>query len=127
MTDVDLREYPKGHEGRKVYVYVPGNGLVAACYVCRNGGVLQVAPEYGGPAIENKRTDGPQVMRDMGEYTSVVDGSRIGSRSEHREHVRRHDLIEVGNERIGGMEKPRDTGRRVGHDIKDALQRAKMG
>src|SRR5215217_2674402 len=121
MTDIDLKEYPTEYKGRRSYVFIRSVGLVAACYTCSNGGVRQVAPEYGGPAIVSKRTPGPQVMRDMGEYMSVVDGSRIGSRSEHREHVRRHDLIEVGNERIGSVDKPQDSGSRIGHDIKQAL------
>lgn len=124
MTKTDVSEYPEGYKGRKTYVFVPGHGLVAACYTVAVGGVRQLDPAYGGPAIENKRTPGFQLMRDMGEYTSVVDGSHIGSRSEHREHIRRHDLIEVGNERIGSLDAPQDSGPRIGDSIKQALQSA---
>lgn len=127
VTNIDVKEYPEGHKGRKSYVFVRSHGVVAACYVCSVGGVLQIAPEFGGPAIASKHVGGPQVMRDMGEYSSVVDGSRITSRSEHREHVRKHDLVEVGNERIGSVEKAQDSGHRAGYDIKQALQSAKMG
>lgn len=39
------------------------------------------------------------VMPDIQPYTSVIDGSTITSRSRHREHLRAHGCIEVGNER----------------------------
>lgn len=39
------------------------------------------------------------VMSDIEPYKSVIDGSVISSRSRHREHLRAHGCIEVGNER----------------------------
>lgn len=42
----------------------------------------------------------PFVVEDLKPYRSVVDGSMITSRKAHREHLRRHDLVEVGNEPI---------------------------
>lgn len=130
MTEpVDLDEYPAGHRGRKAYVFVPSLGkVVAGCYAYPTGGSWEVYPEYGGPErVASRRTGSVQVMRDIGEYVSPVDGERITSRSQHREHVRRHDLIEVGNERIGSMDKPQDSGNRLGYDIKQALERARAG
>ena len=128
MTDVDLKEYPKGHKGRQSYVFVRSLGkVVAACYVWHTGNGYEPLPEYGGPAIDSKRTGSVQVMRDMGEYTSPIDGTRIGSRSEHRDHVRRHDVVEMGNERIGSMERPQHSDRRAGYDIKRALESARQG
>lgn len=38
------------------------------------------------------------VMRDIVAYRSMIDGSVIGSRSRHREHLREHACIEIGNE-----------------------------
>lgn len=38
------------------------------------------------------------IMGDIQPYKSMVDGSIIGSRSVHREHLRAHGCIEVGNE-----------------------------
>ncbi len=38
------------------------------------------------------------VMPDIGAYQSMVDGSMITSRSQHREHLKRHGLQEIGNE-----------------------------
>lgn len=40
----------------------------------------------------------PMVMGDIQPYQSMVTGEMITSRSVHREHLRRHQLIEVGNE-----------------------------
>jgi len=44
--------------------------------------------------------DGPIIMPDIKPYTSMLDGSLITSRSHHREHLRAHGCIEVGNERL---------------------------
>ena len=40
------------------------------------------------------------VMSDIGEYRSVIDKSIIGGRRQHREHLRAHGCVEVGNECI---------------------------
>jgi putative FmdB family regulatory protein len=37
---------------------------------------------------------------DIKGYRSTLDGTWIGSRSAHRAHMRQHDVIEVGNERL---------------------------
>lgn len=57
---------------------------------------------YGGrwlPEGEPMGT-GPLVMPDITPYHSVIDGSLITSRSHHRAHLREHNCIEVGNERL---------------------------
>ena len=38
------------------------------------------------------------VMPDIKPYKSMIDGSTITSRSKHREHLRAHNCIEIGNE-----------------------------
>lgn len=40
----------------------------------------------------------PRVMSDIGGYISQVDGSWIDSRSKHRNHLKQHNMIEVGND-----------------------------
>lgn len=40
----------------------------------------------------------PMVMGDIQPYKSMVTGEMITSRSVHREHLRQHKLVEVGNE-----------------------------
>ena len=41
---------------------------------------------------------GYYVAGDIQPYRSMVDGSIIQSRSRHREHLRQHGMIEVGND-----------------------------
>ena len=41
---------------------------------------------------------GPLVIKDIKPYKSMIDGSEITSRSRHREHLRDHNFIEIGNE-----------------------------
>jgi hypothetical protein len=40
------------------------------------------------------------VMPDIQPYKSMIDGSTITSRSIHRDHLRQHNCIEVGNEKL---------------------------
>ena len=41
--------------------------------------------------------DAPMVMSDIEGYVSQVDGTWIKSRSHHREHLKQHRMIELGN------------------------------
>lgn len=43
---------------------------------------------------------GLQIMKDIEPYKSVVDGSVIGGRKQHRDHLRARGLVEVGNENV---------------------------
>ena len=38
------------------------------------------------------------IMRDIKPYKSMITGETISRRSKHREHLKRHGCIEVGNE-----------------------------
>lgn len=40
----------------------------------------------------------PMVMSDMKPYQSMIDGRMITSRSQHRDHLKSHGCIEIGNE-----------------------------
>ena len=53
---------------------------------------------------------GVMVMGDIEPYQSMIDGSMITSRSQHREHLRRHGCVEVGNDAMGVAEKQRKQG-----------------
>lgn len=59
---------------------------------------LKLVPksEYIGPA----QSDAPYVMGDIQPYQSMVTGEMIQGRRQHREHLRQHGVIEVGNERL---------------------------
>lgn len=105
---MDVREFPEGWRGRQRYVTVRNHsGLVASCYTyIGHDGRYYLHPDYGGDlsgihARSELKT--PYIMRDIGEYKSPLDGTMITSRSAHREHMRTHDVIEVGNEPIGNM------------------------
>lgn len=47
-----------------------------------------------------RRICAPQVLKDIDPYVSQIDGSLITSRSQHRDHLRQHGCIEVGNEKM---------------------------
>jgi hypothetical protein len=85
---------------RKSFVQIKGelwektghNSAIVAGELWHNfGGVW--APADSPPAFS------AMVMPDIQPYRSVIDGSLITSRSRHREHLRAHGCIEVGNER----------------------------
>lgn len=50
--------------------------------------------EYYGSSTVNA----PSVMADIQPYKSMVTGEMITSRSYHREHLKQHRLVEIGNE-----------------------------
>ena len=41
----------------------------------------------------------PRIQRDIDPYESMITGEMITSRSHHRDHLRQHKMVEVGNER----------------------------
>lgn len=45
-----------------------------------------------------RQVTAPMVMTDMQPYRSMIDGRMITSRSQHRDHLKSHGCIEVGNE-----------------------------
>jgi hypothetical protein len=47
-----------------------------------------------------RRICAPQVIKDIDPYVSQIDGSLITSRSQHRDHLRQHGCVEVGNEKM---------------------------
>lgn len=47
---------------------------------------------------EMTRREAPMVMSDIEGYVSQVDGSWIDSRSKHRNHLKQHKMIELGND-----------------------------
>lgn len=81
-----------------------------------------LAPEYEAP----KRSElaMPMVIRDIGEYVSPIDGQHITSRNQHRDHMRAHDVIEVGTQKISGMSAAKDTSTpKVDRQLGEAIKR----
>ena len=58
--------------------------------------------EEGGIVLVNRQSEtidaGYYVVPDIQPYRSMVDGSEITSRSKHREHLRQHGCVEIGND-----------------------------
>ncbi len=63
-------------------------------YVYLNGEAHEVTDDY----VQEPKAEGLLVMGDIQPYQSMVDGRMIEGRRQHREHLRAHQLIEVGNE-----------------------------
>ena len=47
---------------------------------------------------KNLKRSASMVMSDIWGYISQVDGSWIESRSKHRDHLKRHGMVELGND-----------------------------
>ena len=58
------------------------------------------------------REFGMLIVPDIQPYKSVVTGEVIGGRRQHREHLKAHDLVEVGNEKVKPKKIPDVPGRR---------------
>lgn len=65
----------------------------------------------------------PMVIRDIGEYRSPIDGAMITSRNQHRDHMRAHDVVEVGNERIGSLTPSASASPAIGRELGQAIKR----
>ena len=80
---------------RKRYVYIAGEAH-------------EVSEDYQS----EPRQSGPIVMGDIQPYKSVVTGEVVGGRRQHREHLRAHNLVEIGNEKVKPKPMPDVPGRR---------------
>jgi len=56
-------------------------------------------PECCGKPMQ-RRICAPMVLNDIQPYRSMVTGEWINSRSRHKEHLKDHGCIEVGNEKL---------------------------
>ena len=79
-------------------------------------GVLTWSRDGG---FEQDNCSGPQVIKDIEPYKSMIDGSMITSRTRHRDHLRAHGCIEVGNEKMTSAPKPvsKSTRQQVLHQV----------
>lgn len=57
-----------------------------------DGSVIEVSDDY----LPDPRT--PLIMGDISPYKSMITGEMIQGRRQHREHLKMHNCIEVGNE-----------------------------
>lgn len=62
------------------------------------------------------------LIRDIQPYRSIVDGSVVSGRRQHKDHLRAHGCVEVGNEKVGsGASRPVPVAD-VAADVKRAMQ-----
>jgi hypothetical protein len=60
---------------------------------------------HAGPLKVRKSTNSPSVIADVKPFVSPIDGTVLTSRSEIREHEKRHQVRQCGNDWTGS-EKP---------------------
>lgn len=94
----DLYDFPAGHVGRKRYVSVRGHAKSIPVFKTYRGvdGYNYLLPEYGG-SYDGLGNSSPLVLRDKGAYHSPLDGTTVEGRTAHREHMKRHGVIEAGD------------------------------
>ena len=71
-------------------------------FVQIDGSLIEVGDDY----LPEPRAD-YHIMPDIQPYKSMIDGSMITSRSKHREHLKMHRCVEVGNDSSVMNPKPR--------------------
>ena len=124
--DPDLYEYPATHSGSRSYVSVRGHSRSIPRYKTYKGsdGHYHLHPDYGGDGSGMGST-GFFYLPDKGAYISPLDGSEITSRSQHREHMIRHGVIEAGDMPVGHMNgaKRGPDMTPAGYDIANELRR----
>lgn len=128
VSDFDLYEFPAGYDGRKTYVSVQGHSKSVPIIYTYKGtdGRNHILPDYPGgtDAFFASANNFPYYMSPKLEYKSPIDGAIISSRRAHEDHMRKHNVIEVGNEkwptRTEAAPMPRS-----GYDVKRALDAAR--
>lgn len=94
-------------------------------WVYINGEAVQVTEDY---KPEVRKTDW-RVMPDIQPYKSMIDGREITSRSRHREHLKAHGCIEIGNETKymnkpkGPLQSPEGLKRQIAEIANEKLRR----
>lgn len=72
------------------------------CRVCQLWHELDEWPhaciEHFAPSVARSSLPSPMFMRDIEPYTSMITGERVSGRRQHRDHLKAHGCIEVGNE-----------------------------
>lgn len=120
---MDLYEFPSDYVGRRTYVSVRGHSKSIPKYKTYRGsdGYNHLLPEYGGDPYYGDTS--AYIMPDKSPYVSPMDGSLITSRSSHREHMRKHGVVEAGDMPPPTGQRNRDSHRPVtGYDIAHAIK-----
>lgn len=78
----------------------------------------EIECECGG-TMRQRLTGGHHVVPDIQPYRSMITGERIRGRSHHKQHLKQHGCVEIGNEQQQNTFKPMPS---VAPDIKRALE-----
>ncbi len=119
----DLYDFPDDFVGRRTYVSVRGHSKSIPRYKTYRGsdGYNHLLPDYGGE--DEYRDSSAYLMPDKSPYLSPLDGSYITSRSSHREHMRKHGVVEAGDMPPPTRQQNRDSHAPVsGRDIAYAIK-----
>jgi hypothetical protein len=54
-----------------------------------------------------RRVCAPMVIADIQPYKSMATGEYVEGRRQHRDHLKRHGLVEVGNEKLENKPRPK--------------------
>lgn len=49
-------------------------------------------------SLEGAAAKGPQILSDLRPYRSMIDGSIVDGRKRHRDHLKAHGCVEIGND-----------------------------
>jgi hypothetical protein len=99
---LDLYEFPPDHVGRKSYVSVRGHSRSIPKYKTYRGagGYNYLLPEHGGDW--SGMTNGSvYLVPDKAGYLSPMDGKYVEGRHAHRDHMKRHNVLEAGDMKLG--------------------------
>jgi hypothetical protein len=100
-------------------------------WVYRDGQLIPKGAAMLDDIVKKNRKRGdhpaPMVMSDIEEYRNMVDGKPITSRSEHREFLKRHNLIEVGNEAPKAPAPKLPSKSEIGNEIKETIEQLRAG
>lgn len=86
--------------------------------------LVYLDPEYDAPK-RSETVSAPYFIKDIGEYKSPIDGQMITTRSMHRDHLRAHDVVEVGNDRMAAPTETAHSDRGLGEAIKRRVEEVK--
>lgn len=119
--DAARAEHNSGKKSEALNVRTPGRGS----WVFRDGAMVNKADVRAVDAQKKtvNRSDlpAPMVMRDLAEYRNTIDGTPIDGRAQHREFLKKHNMIEVGNEMQPEMRKGPKEGE-IKAEIKETIE-----
>lgn len=98
----DLYDFAADHVGRKSYVSVRGHTRSIPKYKTYRGcdGRNHLLPEFGG-TWDGLGNSAATYVPDKAGYLSPMDGQFVEGRNAHRDHMKRHGVLEAGDMKLG--------------------------